>query len=210
MNNPPQTIIFDLGKVLVDFDYAISARKLATKCHRSPAEVRKLIDHSPLLFQYETGLIDKSEFYRKICALTGYSGSQEEFEPTFSDIFTPIEPMIALHAELRRRKLPTFVLSNTNDLAGAHIRRTFPFFANFDGYIFSHEQRGMKPHPRIYEIAETITGRSEDQIVYIDDRAENVEPGRGRGWNVIHHESPQKTIAALQKLGLLEGWAAPP
>src|SRR6267378_372639 len=104
-------VIFDLGKVLVDFDYAISARKLATKCRRSPAEVQKLIDHSPLLFEYETGLIDKSEFYRKICALTGYCGLPEEFEPAFSDIFTPIEPMIALHTELRRRKAPTFVLS---------------------------------------------------------------------------------------------------
>src|SRR5207249_2785909 len=101
---------------------------------------------------------------RKVCALTGYRGLQQEFEPAFSDIFSPIEPMIALQAELRSRKVPTFVLSNTNDLAVAHIRRTFPFFANFDGYILSCEQRVMKPHARIYELAETITGRQADQI----------------------------------------------
>ena len=199
----PRTVIFDLGKVLVDFDYAISATKLAAKCKISPAQVQNLIDHSPLLFRYETGKIDKSQFYREVCALTGYCGSQGDFEPVFSDIFSAIEPMIVLQADLRRRKIPTFILSNTNDLAVSHIRRTFPFFANFDGYIFSYEQRVMKPDAGIYEIAEKLTGFAGSEIVYIDDRRENVEPGRKRGWNVIHHQTPEATIAAIKALGLL-------
>jgi len=204
MAHPPRTVIFDLGKVLVDFDYAISATKLAAKCKISPREVQSLIDHSPLLFRYETGTIDKSEFYREVCKLTGYCGAQNEFEPGFSDIFSPIEPMIALQADLRRREIPTFILSNTNDLAVGHIHRTFPFFSNFDGYIFSYEQRVMKPQPQIYEIAEKVTGFAPGEIVYIDDRLENIEPGARRGWNVIHHQSPNKTIAQLKALGLLE------
>src|SRR4051812_9250646 len=206
MAQTPRTVIFDLGKVLVDFDYAISARKLAAKCKISPAEVQNLIDHSPLLFRYETGKIDKSEFYREVCKLTGYCGAQNEFEPVFSDIFSPIEPMIELQADLRRRNIPTYILSNTNDLAVGHIRRTFPFFSNFDGYVFSYEQRVMKPHAQIYEIAEKLTGYRGAEIVYIDDRLENIGPGVRRGWNVIHHQSPESTIATLRKLGLVEDW----
>src|SRR5437868_8177435 len=141
MARPPQAVIFDLGKVLVDFDYGISARKIAAKSNRSAAEVQKLIDHSPLLFSYETGQIDKSEFYREVCKLTGYRGTQDQFEPEFSDIFSEIAPMIQLQSELRRAGVPTFILSNTNDMAVGHIRRTFRFFCNFDAYIYSFEQR---------------------------------------------------------------------
>ena len=199
----PRAVVFDLGKVLVDFDYAISAGKIAAKSNYPPREVQKLIDHSPLLFAYETGEVDKSEFYRRVCNLTGYRGSQEEFEPEFSDIFSAIDAMIQLQSQLRRAGVPTFILSNTNDLAVGHIRRTFPFFAHFDGYIFSFEHRVMKPHPGIYEIAERITGHRAADIVYIDDRAENLVPAAQRNWKVIHHESPDQTIFALEKLGLI-------
>ena len=56
----PRVVIFDLGKVLVDFDYSRCANKLALQASRSAVELRKLIDHSPLLFRYETGQIDKA------------------------------------------------------------------------------------------------------------------------------------------------------
>jgi HAD superfamily hydrolase (TIGR01509 family) len=203
MLKPPHIVIFDLGKVLVDFDFAIAARKIAANGDRPPAEVQKIIDGSPLLSRYETGEIDKAEFYRQVCKQTGYRGTQEEFEPAFSEIFTAIEPMIAAHSELRRLHVPTFILSNTNDLAATHIRRKFPFFSNFDGYILSYEQGVMKPHDRIYEIAENLTGCRGSQIAYIDDRPENVEPAKLRGWNVVHHQTPGETIAALRKMGVL-------
>ncbi len=202
MSQSPEIVIFDLGKVLVDFDYSICARKVSAKGKLAPEQVQQLIDHSPLLFRYETGKIDKTEFPREVCKLTGYCGTLGEFAPDFSDIFSPIEPMIALHADLRRRGVPTFILSNTNDMAAGHIRHAFPFFSNFDGYILSYEQGVMKPQARIYEIAEEITGRKADQIIYIDDRFENVEPGRLRGWHVIHHQAPDATIRRIQELEL--------
>jgi glucose-1-phosphatase len=199
MPQRPEVVIFDLGKVLVDFDYSIAAKKISAKGNIPPEEVQRLIDHSPLLFRYETGVIDQAEFHREVCKLTGYCGPLDEFAPDFSDIFSAIEPMIALHEELRGRGIPTFILSNTNDMAAGHIRGAFPFFSNFDGYIFSYEQGVMKPDMRIYEIAEKITGRRGEQIVYIDDRLENVEPGRKRGWHGIHHVNPDETIRLVQK-----------
>src|SRR5689334_13950771 len=111
MLKPPRVVIFDLGKVLVDFDYEIAARKIAAKGNLPPARVEEIIGRSALLFRYETGEIDKARFYQEVCKLTGYQGTLEEFEPEFSDIFTAIDPMIAAHAELRRLKVPTFILS---------------------------------------------------------------------------------------------------
>jgi glucose-1-phosphatase len=203
MSRRGEVVIFDLGKVLVDFDYSIAARRISAKGNISSEEVQKLIDHSPLLFRYETGLIDKAEFHREVCKLTGYRESLEQFAPDFSDIFTAIEPMIALQADLRQRGVPTFILSNTNDMAAGHIRRAFPFFSNFDSYIFSYEQGVMKPDERLYEIAEQITGHRGEQIIYLDDRLENVEPGRKRGWHGIHHRNPDETLGFIQKLGLI-------
>ena len=60
----------------------------------------------------------------------------------------------------------------------------------------------MKPAAKIYEIVEQHTGRKGKEIVYLDDRPENVETGLARGWQAILHETPDKTIAALRQLGL--------
>src|SRR5207244_12175081 len=101
----------------------------------SAEEIKRLIDHSPLLFRYETGLLTKSQFFAEICSATGFSGGLDEFSEFFGDIFVPIEPMVALHAELRQRAIPTYIFSNTNELATGPIRRRFPFFSHFAGYI---------------------------------------------------------------------------
>jgi len=199
----PFTIVFDLGKVLVDFDYQIAARKIAASGKASIEQVQKFLDHSPLLFRYETGRMTREEFYREVCAGTGFCGGIEEFAEFFADIFTPIEPMIDLHAALRKSGLPTYIFSNTNDIAVAHIRRRFPFFSNFDGYILSSQQGVMKPEPQIYEAVEKLCGRRGAEILYLDDRPENIAGGVARGWQTILHETPEKTISAIVKLGLV-------
>jgi HAD superfamily hydrolase (TIGR01509 family) len=196
------TLVFDLGKVLLDFDYSIAAHRIAEKSRTDVDEARFFIDQSPLLHRYETGLLTTQEFFREICNLSGFSGTADEFAEFFSDIFAPILPMIELHADLRQRRIPTYIFSNTNDLAVCHIRERFPFFNQFDGYILSYEHRSMKPDAKLYEIVERETRRSGQEIIYLDDRLENVEAGLRRGWQAILHESPEKSRAALKQLGL--------
>jgi HAD superfamily hydrolase (TIGR01509 family) len=200
----PHAVVFDLGKVLVDFDYGIAARKIAAKGKWMHDEVKRFIAESPLLFRYETGLISKEDFYAQVCKTTGYCGDLEEFGGHFSDIFTPIEPMVALQTELRKKGTPTYIFSNTNDLAIHHIRRNFPFFGNFDGYVLSYEQGAMKPDEKIYAVVEQMSGKGGPEILYLDDRLENVEAGARRGWQVILQESPDKTRALVTALGLLQ------
>ena len=191
-------IVFDLGKVLVDFDYSIAARKIAAHSTKQVPDLRHFLGSSPILARYESGQLTRQQFFSEIQQITGFTGDIDEFSSDLADIFLPIVPMIGLHEELRRRGFQTYVFSNTNDIAVEHIRREFPFFKNFDGYVFSYEVKSMKPQPKIYEAVEKMSGRRGADLIYIDDRPENVEAGRARGWRAILHETPEKTRAALQ------------
>ena len=197
----PHTVVFDLGKVLLDFDYAKSSRLFAARSKVSASDVEKLINHSPLLFRYETGLMTREEFYGEVRAASAFEGTIEEFGEIFADIFEPIPQMVELQATLRKRGIPTFIFSNTNDLAIGHIRNKYPFFGNFDGYILSYEHGAMKPTAKLYEVVEHETGRRGAEIIYLDDRAENVDAGAARGWQAILHETPAKSLAALRAAG---------
>ena len=201
MSSP--VIIFDLGKVLVDFDYTIAAQKVAARSAKAPGDLHAFLGSSPLLVQYESGELTRLQFYELIRAAIGFQGELKEFGAYFAEIFTEIPGTIALHTELRRRGFKTYIFSNTNDLAIEHVRNDFPFFAHFDGYIFSYEVGGMKPQPKIYEAMEAMTGKRGADLIYIDDRAENIAAGAARGWRAILHESPEKTRAALAGFGIL-------
>jgi putative hydrolase of the HAD superfamily len=191
-------IVFDLGKVLVDFDWSIAAEKIATRSTTPPGEFHHYLATSPLLWQYECGRLTRANFFAAIRAATGFKGTVAEFNGSFAEIFTEIGPMIALQAELRRRGFQTYILSNTNDLAIEHVRRDFPFFNNFDGYILSYEVGAMKPDAKIYEALEDLAGRRGTEVIYIDDRPENIEAAVKRGWRTVLHETPEKTRAALE------------
>jgi HAD superfamily hydrolase (TIGR01509 family) len=198
----PSLVVFDLGKVLVDFDYSLAAAKLSRRVKLTPEQVRQALDYSPVLRRFETGLMTNEEFAVAVCAACGFSGTLDEFYEAFADIFSEITPMIELQAALRANHIPTCIFSNTNGLAISHIRRRFPFFAHFDHYILSYEQGAMKPDPKIYAALERVTGHAGEAIVYLDDRLENVQGGLARGWRALLHETPEKTIPALRGMGL--------
>jgi FMN phosphatase YigB (HAD superfamily) len=199
----PEVMVFDLGKVLVDFDFSIAARQIAARGALSAEEVRVIIQESPVILRYESGQTTRAQFFEEVRRLTGFRGDLEEFGRIFPDIFTPIEPMIALHAQWRKQRRPCYVFSNTNDLAIGHIRRHYPFFADFDGYVLSYEQGLLKPDPRFYAVVEGRAGKAGRQILFIDDRPENAAAGRARGWQVIQHRTPEETWAEARRLGVV-------
>ena len=196
-------LIFDLGKVLVDFDYTIAAKKIAARSDKPPEDLHTFLSSSPSLMNFESGRMTRRQFFEAVRDAISFHGDLEEFSGYFADIFTEMPGTIALHEELRQRGFKTFILSNTNDLAVEHIRRNFPFFKNFDGYILSFEVGGMKPQSEIYVAMEKMAARQGADLVYIDDRPENIETGAARGWRAILHESSEKTRQALNDFGLV-------
>jgi len=199
----PSIVVFDLGKVLVEFDYSVAGRRIAAQSKLSPTEVQRFLDHSPLLYRYETGLMTRREFFDEVRQVSGFRGSFEEFSSFFAEIFWEIPAMIELHDRLRQSGVPTYIFSNTNDLAIEHIRRDFPFFSKFNGHILSYEVGALKPDARIYEALEHLTGKQGADILYLDDRPENVEAGTARGWQAILHHDAAQSRAAIEQAGLL-------
>lgn len=199
----PSVVVFDLGKVLVDFDYNIAVNRIAARCNGHNCDLWKMVTpDARLLIDFETGNLTTEQFFSEVQKTAGYAGQLAEFCTSFADIFSPIEPMIEFNERLRRRGIPTYIFSNTNPLAADHIRKQFPFFNNFTDYILSYEHRSMKPDARIYEVIEEKTGKRGPDILYIDDRQENIDAGAKRGWQTILQETPEKTLSQAAKLGL--------
>ncbi len=196
---PPRAVIFDLGKVLLDFDYMRAASTLAPHSDLSPAEFKRVVDQSPLLHRYESGRMTTAEFVAEVRRLTGFRGPDDLFHGTFGDIFAEIPEMVALQRRLAGQGVPTYVFSNTNELAVTHIRRQFPFFSGFTGYIYSYEARSMKPDPGIYVSLEKLTGLQGSDLLYLDDRAENIAHGAERGWRTILHADHGPSVRTVSE-----------
>ena len=203
MARQAEAVVFDLGKVLLDFDYGIVVGKLAARGRLTVPRLQHLLVESPLLPAYERGELSSPEFFEIVQRESGFTGSYEEFAAWFGDIFRPIEPMVALQAELRVRGVPTYIFSNTNDLAIGYVRRSYPFFGGFDGYVLSYEHGSMKPDAALYEVVERVTGRRGEALVYLDDRPENVEAGAARGWRAVMHTDPVISRERVREAGLL-------
>lgn len=193
----PKIVVFDLGNVLVDFDYRQSARALAQEATASAEEIYRFLIADGWLVQYEISAIAYDLFFTGFCRATGYRGSREFFEHWLGRIFVPIQPMVELLEQVRARGYPTWLFSNTNDIAARCVYEDFEFFRRFTGYIYSYEIRSMKPHPPMYEALEERSGCRGAKILYLDDRPENVAAGVARGWQALVHRHPAETVPTV-------------
>src|SRR3954466_13991436 len=112
----PEAVVFDLGNVLLDFDYRHTVQRIRTHCRllkdKSDLELLKAIGDSELFQRFEGGLINPDEFFASVVKETGYVGALDEFGECFGDIFTEAPQMVAWNEELRAKKIPRYILSN--------------------------------------------------------------------------------------------------
>lgn len=78
-------VAFDLGKVLVDFDYSIAARKIAARCRKSPENLHAFLGSSPLLVEYESGRLTREQFFAAVREAVGFQGEIIKFGNFFAD-----------------------------------------------------------------------------------------------------------------------------
>ena len=145
MNTEGRWVIFDLGKVLLDFDFAIAAKELARYSPQEEEQILKSINQSPLLHTFERGDWSEAQFFQKLSVECRLEASLEELKKAFAEIFTPVPSMVGFMESLKERGIPVMVFSNTNVTAVDYIRAAFPFFARFDAYCLSYEHGCMKP-----------------------------------------------------------------
>jgi FMN phosphatase YigB (HAD superfamily) len=196
----PEAIIFDIGNVLLRFDFSVFARRVAPFCSARPEPFDGLLE--PLKIRLESGRISGDTFLEEAAGFLGFSGDPSLLRSAWQEIFTPIEATHALVERLHNRR-PLFLLSNTNDLHAEYFLSRYPVFSRFKDAVYSHECGLMKPDASIYRHAlEKFNLRSE-QVFFIDDLYPNVEAARASGWRTHHYsaDSHHLLLEELEALG---------
>ncbi len=199
--NGIEGIVFDLGNVLLAYDEGIAAERLAARTGRTRQQIDEYARGTPYAVELTLGRISKEQFFQTVAADLAFDGTYEEFALIWSNIFTPIEPMIAL-AESLQGRLPRLVLSNTNAIHVDYIRERYPFVNGFEGQVFSHEVGLLKPDAAIYRQALGEHGLTAGRTIFLDDTAINVEGARRVGMQAIQFRDAGQARAELTKLGV--------
>lgn len=183
----PDAYLFDIGNVIITFDFLKAARKLAP---HTPVTAEELLARvTPLTVSLELGKLSPEAFIEAASETTGYTGSPAFFRAAFEDIFELNEPMVAFIETLKKDGLPLYLLSNTNGIHVPFFEATYPVFSLFDGRIYSHEVGFMKPDPTIYEVVKDTLPLVAERTVYIDDVAANCAAGREAGFIAVPYSS---------------------
>jgi len=203
MNTPhtsaPQNIVFDIGWVLVHLAPAPLLRLLRE--HGASVERLEEVTGCIDLHEHESGRLDGAGLVANIARLAPRQPAPAAVAAAWIDMFDPQPAMFALAQRLRRRHR-VYLLSNVGDLHWVELQRRFALQELGHDVITSFEAGVMKPYACIYEQAERRFALQPESTVFIDDRAENSEAVRRRGWYGIIHVSHDQTIAALRALGV--------
>ncbi|MCC7202266.1 MAG: HAD family phosphatase [Nitrospirae bacterium] len=197
-------IIFDLGKVILDFSFASVAEGLASASddalYRDPANIADyLLKHgNDIAVMYETGRISSREFFNSIKNSFALDLSFDQFKRIWSDIFRENEGVAALIEKLKR-DFSLFLLSNTNELHFEFISKNFPIVHRFDTWILSYEAGVMKPDPQIYRIALDKAGVSAEEAIFIDDTKGHVLGAHGLGINAVEFKSVSQITRFIEE-----------
>jgi len=105
---------------------------------------------------------------------------------------------VALVEDLAGAGHPLALLSNAPDELAAEIGG-LPIAAHFGHLIFSCELKLAKPDPRCYRAALARLGARPDEVIFIDDRAENVAAAAEMGLSSVHFTSADETRSAVTR-----------
>jgi putative hydrolase of the HAD superfamily len=197
-------VIFDLGNVLLKFDFTVAARRLEKVCSGDPMEVFNVLKDSNLARDWDMGILSPEDFYTGIQRHTGCKLSLEEFLPIWNEIFTEDRGTINLAMEVKKDH-KIMILSNTNPWHVAYIRTRYPWVRDFDGIIASCDVRLMKPDRAIYELSLEKAGVRPEESIFIDDLERNVAGAKAAGMGALHFSGHAQLRKDLRSLGILAG-----
>lgn len=197
-----KAVIFDLGRVLVNFDFQRGYRALEGLCPYAAAEIPGRIFPGGLVRRFETGLIEPRDFFAQFSELLGLTIDYSRFCEIWTCIFTEaLLPESLLESLAERYRL--VLLSNTNPIHFEMIRATFPHLRHFHQLVLSYEVKAMKPQPEIYCAAIAAARCRADECFFTDDILEYVEGARQSGIDAVQFESREQIERELRTRGLV-------
>ena len=192
-------IVFDLGKVLIPFDYTPAINKL-NLIEQGLGD--KFIEFYKSNYHFhrdfERGKIPESEFVNKMLEVVDHKIDAETFKKYYADIFSLNINVISLLPVLKKN-YKLFLLSNTDSIHQKYGWQKYEFLKYFEKLILSHEVGSVKPEEKIYRTVEEASNLPSEEHFYIDDIQEYVDAAIDLGWDAVLFEDYNKLINDLNK-----------
>lgn len=201
-NRKFSAIVFDLGNVLIPFDYSIMKKRLDSVKEGLGDEFYKFyLENYQLHRDFERGTLSQSDFISKMLLSCYGSLDEKTFCKYYSEIFTINEDVASL-LPILKQKYKLVLLSNTNAIHQEYGYKGYEFFKYFDKLILSHEVGSVKPEPEIYQAVQKYTGFPPEEHLFIDDVAEYAEGAKKAGWDAIQFENYEQLTGQLKERGI--------
>ncbi|MEQ8839949.1 MAG: HAD family phosphatase [Acidimicrobiales bacterium] len=199
---PLETVVFDLGNVLVEWDRRLLYRQLIS----DPAELDEFLD-TVLTLEVNADLDRGVPLGEVTGALADRHPDRRELIEAFRDRWAEtlgpvLAGSVAILEELRARPLALLALSNWGHDTFAMAEERLPFLRHFDGVVISGREGVVKPDPKIFELLCARHGVVPETAVFIDDSPANIAAAARLGFHTVLFTSPDQCRRDLIALGL--------
>lgn len=202
IQNKYSVIVFDLGNVLIPFNYDLIFQKLEKIEKNLGEKFLKFYNENYNIHRaFERGDLTEKNFLKKVLTSLQNKINEETFCNYYSKIFTVNEDVVSLLPKLK--EIYTLVLlSNTNSIHKKYGWENYDFLKYFDKLILSYEVNANKPEEKIYRAVEEFTKMPSKKHFFIDDVLEYVNAAKEIGWNAVQFINYQKLLEDLKKNGI--------
>jgi len=195
------TIIFDIGMVLVDFCWQDMLKNLGLE-GESFEKVADATMRNPLWQDFDRGTWSTEELIRRFVA------NAPEYKTEIETVFQNMDKIVTLYdysmdwiRQLKSDGYKVYILSNIPELVHLdNLDDKLRFLKEVDGAVLSYQEQLLKPERRIYEVLCERYGIVPEQAVFFDDKLENVEAAREFGLNAICFKGYEQGLEELNKL----------
>ncbi len=169
------TFLFDIGRVLLDFDFTSSLRRLFPQATADvDGRLARLLARKD---EFETGAISVDEYTSWAIKILEIEISSQQFHHAWQQIFTPNPPMWDCARKLSKAGHRLILFSNTNAIHCPWMFEKFPEFSIFPEAVLSYRVGAIKHHPEIYQYALDTYSLDPQTVLYLDDLPENIATG---------------------------------
>jgi putative hydrolase of the HAD superfamily len=196
-------IVFDLGQVLLRFDY----KYFVEKVNRHKAGIgERFLEHYKNNYEihrdFEKGLISEKYFISRMLEFLDHTIDEETFSKYWSDIFSFNDDVITLLPVLKKN-YKLYLISNTNSIHKKYGYQNYEFLKLFDKLILSHEVKFIKPEKEIYLEVQKVSGFPSEEHIFVDDILEYVDAAKSLGWDGIQFVGYEDLVMNLKQRNIL-------
>lgn len=202
MSQTVNTVIFDIGNVLIEWDPEHLYRKLIPDAAFRSKFLSEICSMEWNLQQdlgrtWEDAIKERTSLFPEHSELiSAYSRRWHEMVPG------EVAGTAAILADLKAGGVPLYAITNFSNEKFAEVRTRFPFLAtSFRDTVVSAEEKMIKPDPRIFGILLKRNDLRPETAVFIDDSELNVAAARSVGLQAIHFLNADQLRAELSDLG---------